>query len=352
MQTGTYGTNQQESVIAIIKTNDFLQPFLSECVIKSMKLGIEGKPGSIAMTDKGFSSEEISYMRQCTLSDIEYLDVENPAEFKIKIGLHEIPFSNRQSSRNELRGAILRDRLNELKRTNSEMHLYDALIALEQDPKQMVQYIYPPFFSETIDNSLKANIIEGLNSLARACIKYAKENTLSDENAISTLQSILTNNPTIYKAALNGANQNTLFEILNSNQDIIKAQQWIDDVRSLVLKYPEHQEKLSALVQSAQNLIGCHTTTPQDHTKIQELTKTFKEHVNTVQQLHLGKTLSWKNIFNIFCFIPSIVNIIKTEGRDFWLKNNITEERPTILSASVSPSAEDKPPEKNPQLTL
>lgn len=61
------------------------------------------------------------------------------------------------------------------------------------------------------------------------------------------------------------------------------------------------------------------TVAPAD--QLQTQLQAFKQAVNAVQHLRI-RTISWKNIFNVFLFIPGIINFIKTGGRDFWFKSS------------------------------
>ncbi|HBS51837.1 MAG TPA: hypothetical protein DEA62_02465 [Coxiellaceae bacterium] len=56
--------------------------------------------------------------------------------------------------------------------------------------------------------------------------------------------------------------------------------------------------------------------------KQNEHVKALTEAVDNVQGLKISK-LSWKNVLNVFFFIPSFINLIKTRGEAFWFRSVI-----------------------------
>jgi len=91
-----------------------------------------------------------------------------------------IPFSNRVSSKNELRGNILREGLDKLTATDPDISLYDALTKLVRDPTMMVKYFYSPIFDSDKRfippqgeySSEKENIIKILSDLSSSCMAH------------------------------------------------------------------------------------------------------------------------------------------------------------------------------------
>lgn len=101
--------------------------------------------------------------------------------------------------------------------------------------------------------------------------------------------------------------------------EVKQAKDWIKIVEDLTLTAADsRKDPLLRVASTAKKLLNGYLVKNRPE-EMQTLFNDFRKELNNVQTLHL-KELSWKNVFNIFCFIPSIVNYIKTGGQSFWLR--------------------------------
>jgi hypothetical protein len=78
---------------------------------------------------KKITRNDINFMKSLKLKDMKFEDISNKTEFllKNKKSKEFMKFSNRDPSRNELRGRVLRDLLEKNKEQNPNLTLYDAI---------------------------------------------------------------------------------------------------------------------------------------------------------------------------------------------------------------------------------
>jgi hypothetical protein len=100
-----------------------------------------------------------------------------------------------------------------------------------------------------------------------------------------------------------------------------KGNQWITWVLELQKSHPDYEQKIKKVADTAQALLDCWLSNKD----MKKVTEDFEKAADDVQDLQIG-ALSWKNILNIFLFIPSIVTLIKTKGESFWLRTQTVGE--------------------------
>lgn len=123
-------------------------------------------------------------------------------------------------------------------------------------------------------------------------------------------------------------------------------EKWIKDVNSLAekAKTPGDKAKITAVATTAAELINNPPKFPTDP-RIQG----FAAAVNATQNLKIEK-LSWKNVLNAFCFIPSLVHYAKT-GKFLFTKEEAVGDKlksaaPLWLKHTTGSMSEDKKDEK------
>ena len=123
---------------------EFLLPTLQDCLLKSET--IEAHCDTLFdVPPRSDVSPQCQFLSTLTLSDMILSDIEAPDFFKIKNAAGDsIDVSNRMSSNGELRGFILRGRLETLKASNPTMTVHDAIIAVlnsaDLDTRQTMVY--------------------------------------------------------------------------------------------------------------------------------------------------------------------------------------------------------------------
>lgn len=82
-----------------------------------------------SLLDRDVTPDDVAAMQKIKLKDMEFIVPEQSGKdiFIIKDKENSIEFSNRASTRNEIRGSLLRERLSELAKTDGNLSLYDAL---------------------------------------------------------------------------------------------------------------------------------------------------------------------------------------------------------------------------------
>ena len=116
--------------------------------------------------------------------------------------------------------------------------------------------------------------------------------------------------------------------------NIKKAQAWIAEVEDLADKVASKDKSRVENVAKTAKILLQEYIAPHSDEKSQvqvQTVRNFKQAVNAVQDLQI-KSISWKNVFNVFLFIPSIINLIKTGGQSFWLRSSqaVTVKDPAI----------------------
>ncbi len=99
----------------------------------------------------------------------------------------------------------------------------------------------------------------------------------------------------------------------------LQAHNWINQMEWLAEQDSKNYNLIIAVANTAEKVLaGYKRNLPAEEQKI--LALQFKNAVNSAKNLHIG-TLNWKNIFNVFLFIPSIIQLISTGGNRFLFRS-------------------------------
>ena len=366
-------TNINLVALAESVTDAFLaRDFVSSCVMHQLKESVKTNQ---TITDIPLTEDDISLMKKWKLSENNYAaentDEQHASMFEIKCGNEDVWLSNRQSTAGELRGSVLRQVLDKYKSVNPEMTLYDALDCEVKNPKSVVAYALNPTMLQVGYESFPSllqqkeggntgltnygcevadKIINGFTELSLACMDFVKEGRragISDEALTEGLERFVTENKRkIIQSALADRPLNRdefHLELLKQTpalQDYYQARLWIKNVRSLATKYTgTDKSNIDVVINTAEKMLNSHISDAPSEQQ-QAITKNFLEAVGKVQSLHTEK-LNRKNVLNVFLFIPSIVNLIKTKGEHFWFKSTVKETVPELLKERKAQKADD-----------
>ena len=305
--------------------------FIEACVTEQMKQTVENNGDVLADTDhrktvsKGFSAEEIELMKSYKLSQMEYEEYPtDPGEFskfKLKLGNSGafILFSNRESTRGEQRGGVLKQGLDELKKENQETSLYDALTKLIRSPKTMALGIYPSIFSDYFTpgkseifaqdmeySNKKDIIIESLTELSTACIKYIEEERskkIPDAQSIRAIKEIIaTKKQEIFLLTFNKPTptSDSFLEFIKAKAretEIKNVNTWVKSLTDLADNQSKKDEqKIYALTNFATALLAWQNFENRDPAIGKELAKKFTESVEEARKLY--KKSVWKKVLH------------------------------------------------------
>ena len=166
-----------DAAVGIFKMPGVIKVFIQACVKQPLQNTVE-RDNEItdSKEDEHFPIWEIQLMKDHALREIEYAyDPNNDAIFKIKVGDESVVFSNRDSSRGEMRGQVLRAALDRLKIENPKMSLYDALSQLVRNYEKMALYLFTPFLFDRPAFALPQDqniFLRVMNKLCLACAEY------------------------------------------------------------------------------------------------------------------------------------------------------------------------------------
>lgn len=353
--------------------NNGVDSFMDICVLGQMKQTVENN-ANVFTERKNFMPEEISVMKEKTsaINNINYVLPEkndnNQNIFKIKIGdTTTIDFSNRSAEHYEMRGQLLRDSLDKLKKISPEITLYEALTELViKNPETMTMGFYStrlhnlhlnfqsPFRPPNLPtpeagkyHQKKEVVVNALTTLSIACINYITEKEKlghKREELAAELKNIITDNKKeIFQLILDNtkSEKDILQFIKNNTPDIKQAEKWINEVRDLKKNYSNEQKKIENVAEAAEKLLEQYKSQnplQKDSQKsyntatIQKLNET----INEAQKLHIEK-FTKKSILNVFFFIPGLINLIKEAAT-----TNKQQRRPSWISSALLLKEEDK----------
>jgi hypothetical protein len=298
----------------------------------------------------------------------------------------KVEFSARNLGELELRGARLKNELTKLKKQKPNISLYDALTILVRNPYDLAlqskallqQGLCDSLQLEDPEQATKIlkQLVKPLAKLSTAFLDYIaelrgqkssvewdtdkKEPNISDAEITKLLKKVFTYRglemiqlaldehksaddiKSFFRekaAILENITQN---EVETFQDNLEQSQKWIQTIRELAdnPSYAQYKPNIMAVAESAEALVNWYSSeisffkgeetdeereasgyslkNPQVGVKS---VNNFCKAVNDAQKLPIGE-LSWKNVLNVFLFLPSIVNLIHSHGRSFWLRNN------------------------------
>jgi len=134
------------------------------------------------------TSQRVEALKAIKLSDMEFIDHPDSAEFEVKTETHSIRFSNRSSTRGELRGKLLKKILQQYKLVSPSRTLEKTLLAIATslETNSFFNYLISSWRS-TPDLSLKEKDVTCLIQFSHYCYSQIKKGEKLDEKTIQEI---------------------------------------------------------------------------------------------------------------------------------------------------------------------
>lgn len=128
--------------------------------------------------------EYIAFMKETKLHEIEFENTEELAfNIKNKRSNRLLPFSNRDSTKGELRGERLRQKIMQMSQINPNLSLYDAISSVIRSPEESDLYTY--FITRQKSLLDETTLLILMNTAKAALSQLAQKTELSEESLTS-----------------------------------------------------------------------------------------------------------------------------------------------------------------------